>query len=119
MRCDRAARPPHTGSAQPHITKVSTIARIEKPLLGTVRGLLVTHPDRFMDPPLTPEPLTPPPLSVPGPLGRLRKYLNIYRVSLIERLAYRGDFLLGTVLRFFPVMTTILLWQAVYAGARA
>src|SRR5262245_41196075 len=46
----------------------------------------------------------------------LRKYFNIFRVSLIERMAYRGDFLLGTILRFFPVITTILLWQAVYAG---
>ena len=32
-------------------------------------------------------------------------------------MAYRGDFLLGTVLRFLPMLTTILLWQAVYAGA--
>jgi ABC-2 type transport system permease protein len=47
----------------------------------------------------------------------VRKYLNIFRVSLIERTAYRGDFLLGTVLRFLPVLTTILLWQAVYAGS--
>jgi ABC-2 type transport system permease protein len=46
----------------------------------------------------------------------LRKYTNIFRVSLIERMAYRGDFLLGTILRFFPVITTILLWQAVFAG---
>jgi ABC-2 type transport system permease protein len=46
----------------------------------------------------------------------LRKYVNIFRVSLIERMAYRGDFLLGTLLRFLPVLTTILLWQAVYAG---
>lgn len=46
----------------------------------------------------------------------LRKYANIFRVSLIERMAYRGDFLLGTILRFFPVITTILLWQAVFAG---
>jgi ABC-2 type transport system permease protein len=50
-------------------------------------------------------------------LHTLRKYINIFRVSLIERMAYRGDFLLGTVLRFFPMITTILLWQAVYAGA--
>jgi ABC-2 type transport system permease protein len=61
-------------------------------------------------------PTLPAPRSV---VSALRKYFNIYRVSLIERLAYRGDFLLGTVLRFFPVMTTILLWQAVYAGARS
>ncbi len=46
----------------------------------------------------------------------VRKYLNIFRVSLIERTAYRGDFLLGTILRFFPVITTILLWKAVFAG---
>jgi ABC-2 type transport system permease protein len=52
-----------------------------------------------------------------GLLATLRKYLNIYRASLVERLAYRGDFLLGTVLRFLPVATTILLWEAVYAGA--
>src|SRR5580698_2114460 len=53
------------------------------------------------------------------PLQTIRKYFNIFRVSLIERMAYRGDFLLGTVLRFFPMITTILLWQAVYAGARS
>lgn len=47
----------------------------------------------------------------------VRKYGNIFRASLVERMAYRGDFLLGTVLRFLPVMTTILLWEAVYAGA--
>jgi ABC-2 type transport system permease protein len=47
----------------------------------------------------------------------LRKYVNIFRVSLIERTAYRGDFLLGTILRFFPVITTILLWTAVFKGA--
>jgi ABC-2 type transport system permease protein len=47
----------------------------------------------------------------------VRKYLNIFRVSLIERMAYRGDFLLGTCLRFFPLITTILLWHAVYQGA--
>jgi ABC-2 type transport system permease protein len=47
----------------------------------------------------------------------VRKYVNIFRVSLIERTTYRGDFLLGTVLRFFPVITTILLWKAVFAGA--
>src|SRR5262245_20112158 len=32
-------------------------------------------------------------------------------------MTYRGDFLLATVLRFLPVMTTILLWEAVYAGS--
>src|SRR3954465_13826119 len=45
------------------------------------------------------------------------KYFNIFRASLVERMAYRGDFLLGTVLRFLPVLTTILLWEAIYAGS--
>ena len=47
----------------------------------------------------------------------VRKYINIYRVSLIERMAYRGDFLLGSVLRFLPLITTVLLWRAAYDGA--
>jgi ABC-2 type transport system permease protein len=53
----------------------------------------------------------------PSRWAPLRKYFNIFRVSLIERMAYRGDFLLGSILRFFPMITTILLWQAVYTGA--
>jgi ABC-2 type transport system permease protein len=68
-------------------------------------------------PPTTP---TAPP--APNPAARalraVRKYTNIFRVSLIERMAYRGDFLLGTVLRFLPMVTTILLWRAVFAGTR-
>jgi len=47
----------------------------------------------------------------------VRKYVNIYRVSLLERMAYRGDFLLGSVLRFLPLVTAVLLWQAAYKGA--
>lgn len=50
------------------------------------------------------------------PLQTAVKYFNIFRASLIERMAYRGDFLFGTILRFFPMITTILLWQAVYGG---
>ncbi len=46
-----------------------------------------------------------------------RKYYKIFRVALIERLTYRSDFLLGSVLRLMPMVTTILLWSAVYAGA--
>jgi len=47
----------------------------------------------------------------------LNKYINICRTALIERLAYRGDFFLGTLLRFLPMLTTILLWTAIYKGA--
>src|SRR3954447_14424527 len=56
-------------------------------------------------------------MPAPGLLRTAHKYANIFRVSLIERMAYRGDFLLGTVLRFLPVLTTVLLWQAVYRGS--
>ena len=41
----------------------------------------------------------------PGPWRAVQKYLKIFRVSLIERMAYRGDFLLGTVLRFLPLIS--------------
>jgi ABC-2 type transport system permease protein len=47
----------------------------------------------------------------------LKKYWAIFRVSLSERMTYRSDFLLGTILRFLPMVTTILLWQAIYAGS--
>jgi ABC-2 type transport system permease protein len=50
-------------------------------------------------------------------LRGLRKYGKIFRVSLIERLTYRGDFFVSTLLRFLPMITTILLWEAIYAGA--
>src|SRR5438105_650575 len=65
--------------------------------------------------------LLPPPVETPVPAwsvaGAVRKYLKILRVSLIERLAYRSDFFLSTFLRFLPMATTILLWEAIYAGA--
>ena len=57
------------------------------------------------------------PGKAPGFFGSIRKYLNILKVSLVERLAYRGDFLLGTVLRFLPMISAILLWKSVYLGA--
>jgi ABC-2 type transport system permease protein len=46
------------------------------------------------------------------------KYFRIFRVSLIERFAYRGDFFLSTILRFLPMVSTILLWTAVFEGAK-
>jgi ABC-2 type transport system permease protein len=47
----------------------------------------------------------------------LRKYGKIFRISLVERTTYRSDFFLSTLLRFLPMITTILLWEAIYAGA--
>jgi ABC-2 type transport system permease protein len=54
-----------------------------------------------------------------GLLGGLRKYVKILRVSLLERMTYRADFILSTFFRFLPMLTTILLWQAIYAGTGA
>jgi ABC-2 type transport system permease protein len=47
----------------------------------------------------------------------LHKYLKILRISLVERMAYRADFFLTTFFRFLPLITTFLLWEAIYAGA--
>ncbi|CEF49289.1 unnamed protein product [uncultured bacterium] len=56
--------------------------------------------------------------ATPVPRGSfLRKYFNIFRVSLIERMTYRGDFFLGSILRFLPLITTVLLWRAVFEGS--
>lgn len=60
---------------------------------------------------------TPPPPTPRGPWSNLHKYLMVFRVSLSERMTYRSDFLIGTILRFLPMVTTILLWQAVYVGS--
>jgi ABC-2 type transport system permease protein len=60
--------------------------------------------------------ISPPEAVLPLPLP-LWKYLRIARITLVERLAYRADFILSTCLRFLPMLTTILLWTAVYAGA--
>ena len=62
-------------------------------------------------PPVAPSPRQ------PGLAQAFRKYTKILRVSLTERMTYRGDFFLATILRFLPMVTTILLWHAIYKGA--
>lgn len=47
----------------------------------------------------------------------MRAYLTILRTSISERLVYRTDFFVSTALRFAPIITTILLWRAVFAGS--
>src|SRR5512147_3335555 len=82
----------------------------------------MTPPDTVATEPLVPDRATAVEPSRPrpparGPLATFRKYYKIFRVSLVERMTYRGDFLLGTLLRFLPMVTTILLWRAVYDGS--
>lgn len=38
----------------------------------------------------------------------------ILRTALEERFVYRGDFILGTLMRFLPIVTQIFLWYAVF-----
>jgi ABC-2 type transport system permease protein len=56
-------------------------------------------------------------LPTPGRLASLAKYLKILRISLMERLVYRADFFVATLFRFLPLLTTFLLWEAVFAGS--
>ena len=42
---------------------------------------------------------------------------TILRICLEERLVYRGDFALGTLMRFLPIVTQIFLWGAVFQSA--
>ena len=43
----------------------------------------------------------------------------ILRTCIEERLVYRGDFALGTLMRFLPIITQIFLWTAVFAAANS
>lgn len=45
------------------------------------------------------------------------KYFVVFRIALSERLAYRADFFISTFLRFIPIITTVLLWRAIFDGA--
>lgn len=52
-------------------------------------------------------------------LARTALWWTILRISLQERLVYRGDFALGTLMRFLPIVTQIFLWGAVFAAVQA
>lgn len=49
-------------------------------------------------------------------LSRATTWWTVLRISLEERLVYRGDFALGTLMRFLPLVTQIFLWQAVFSA---
>ncbi len=48
----------------------------------------------------------------------LAKYWTVFRIALSDRLVYRADFFISTFLRFIPIITTILLWRAIYDGSK-
>jgi ABC-2 type transport system permease protein len=49
-------------------------------------------------------------------LSSLTTSWTILRISFEERLVYRGDFALGTLMRFLPIVTQVFLWGAVFAA---
>jgi viologen exporter family transport system permease protein len=52
--------------------------------------------------------------TVVAPRFPLRMWWTILRISLEERLVYRGDFALGTLMRFLPLVTQVFLWGAIF-----
>ncbi len=47
----------------------------------------------------------------------MRTAWTILRICVAERLVYRGDFALGTLMRFLPIVTQVFLWQAVFTAS--
>ncbi len=47
----------------------------------------------------------------------LRTWWTMLSICLEERLVYRGDFALGTLMRFLPIVTQVFLWTAVFAAS--
>jgi len=56
----------------------------------------------------------PPPAA--GPLVPLKTWGTMLAISIEERLVYRGDFVLGTLMRFLPIVTQVFLWTAVFSA---
>ncbi|MFM1996984.1 MAG: hypothetical protein RLZZ111_1371 [Planctomycetota bacterium] len=53
-----------------------------------------------------------------GPWAGLRAWWTMLAICLEERLVYRGDFVLGTAMRFLPIVTQVFLWTAVFQATR-
>ena len=55
--------------------------------------------------------------TVPKELSFVQKaqiWWTFFQVAINERLVYRGDFMIGTLMRFLPTLTQIFLWWAIY-----
>ncbi len=52
------------------------------------------------------------------PAIRVKTWWTILRICLEERLVYRGDFALGTLMRFLPIVTQIFLWYAIFEAVK-
>jgi ABC-2 type transport system permease protein len=49
--------------------------------------------------------------------ARLKTWWVILRIAMEERFVYRGDFALGTLMRFLPIITQIFLWTAIFEAS--
>ncbi len=47
-------------------------------------------------------------------LAHVTTWWTILRIAIEERLVYRADFALGTLMRFLPIVTQIFLWGAIF-----
>lgn len=47
-------------------------------------------------------------------IASLTTWWTVLRICVEERLVYRGDFALGTLMRFLPIVTQVFLWGAVF-----
>lgn len=52
-------------------------------------------------------------------MARLTTWWVFFRISVEERLVYRGDFFLGTLMRFLPIITQIFMWWAIFEAVDA
>lgn len=53
-------------------------------------------------------------LSVNTLWRRMKLWATILELSIQERIVYRGEFFLGALMRFLPIVTQILLWAAIF-----
>jgi ABC-2 type transport system permease protein len=58
--------------------------------------------------------MTPPQVRQDSLRLQIATWITIFRIALEERLVYRGDFALGTLMRFLPIITQIFLWWAIF-----
>lgn len=50
-------------------------------------------------------------------LTHAKTWWTILRITLEERLVYRADFAVATLMRFLPILTQVFLWSAIFAAA--
>lgn len=48
--------------------------------------------------------------------ARASTWWAIFQINFHEKLVYRGDFMLGTLMRFLPILTQVFLWSAIFSA---